>query len=406
MRACSVLALAFFTVSGCAGTVRLELIKPIPAQCPPSADFRVTTYNMAQAPGVNRLVNERLAPAAAAIRQELERSDLVCIQEVWTDQARDAVIQQSGLPPENYYWADTKGVGETGLDRCEPGQLVGIMDCVRKRCSHESDQDISICARNRCLWKLVWLYLSGSRCLNCLTAMIGQSTNQVIGTCVNGLGASRAYGGSNGLLLLSRRPLRNREVVHLPASGSNRVALLATVEIAPGRSVEVACTHITTHLDQAPTSGFRSWRLEQAAQFVRIDRRLRQRAGQRPQLLIGDMNFGQRHGTVNAVMWPTWKLATDAGFVSPAEYARSPICSYCDDNRLAGGLARVLIDHVLIRQSESHWGLRPVCAERVLEQPVVVTDRRGRRRLVSLSDHFGVSVAFKIRGPIARPRLP
>lgn len=406
MRACRILALVLLSVGGCAGTVRLELMKPIPATCPPSADFRVTTYNMAQAPGVNRLVNERLAPAAAAIRRELERSDLVCVQEAWTDQARQAVIQQSGLPPENYYWVDTKGVGETGLDRCDARQLTGILDCVRKNCRNVPGQDTSICARQKCLWKLVWLYLSGSRCLNCLTATIGHPMGRVIDTCVDGLGASRAFGGSNGIIMLSRRPLRNREVVHLPASGSNRVALLATVEIAPGRSVEVACTHMTTHLDQAPTSGFRSWRLEQAAQFVRVSRRLRGRAGHRPQLLIGDLNFGQRHDPVNTVMWPSWKMATDAGFISPAEYAKPPVYSFCSGSCRSPDSSKVLIDHVLIRQSARHWGLRAVCAERVFERPVRIVDRRGRRRSVMMSDHLGVSVAFKIRGPIARPRQP
>jgi endonuclease/exonuclease/phosphatase family metal-dependent hydrolase len=195
-------------------------------------------------------------------------------------------------------------------------------------------------------------------------------------------------------------------VVHLPASGSNRVALLATVEIAPGRSVEVACTHITTHLDQAPTSGFRSWRLEQAAQFVRISRRLQARAGHRPQLLVGDMNFGQRHGSVNTVMWPSWKLAADAGFVSPAEYAKPPVYSFCSGSCLNPTSSKVLIDHVMIRQSDRHWGLRAICAEKAFERPVRIIDRHGRRRLIGLSDHLGISVAFKIRGPIVRPRQP
>jgi endonuclease/exonuclease/phosphatase family metal-dependent hydrolase len=410
MKRSALVGIILFLVFGCgAGThKRIELMPPVPAACPASPSdsngsqsvdqpyFRATTVNIGLAPGVQRYNPERRRPVYAVLKHELQRSDLVCVQEAWLPADRQAVLKAVGLPANQVHLHDSRGEGESGLDRCTPDQVSGILDCMRDKCSDVAAADAAICAREKCLWKLVWLYLSGRRCLNCLTAMVGHSTAEAERMCVNGPGRSRAYRGSNGLLLLSRRPLRNRTVVRLPASGTNRVALLASVEVAPGKTVEVGCVHISSSLKQSPTSGFSSWEAEQAAQLRLTAAALARRAGGRPQLLLGDMNFGQRHGPVNEVMWPTWHLAGRLGYVSAAGHARPPICSYCRGNRLSWTKARTLIDHILLRQGTRGFKLEPLCAETIMDQPVLIRVN-GRHKSVHPSDHYGIAVGFRLR---------
>jgi endonuclease/exonuclease/phosphatase family metal-dependent hydrolase len=391
-------ALVVLFVSGCA-TPRIQLMNAIPSVRPLTrSDIKVVTYNVGLAPGIVRLAKQR----TAAVAEELGRLDydVLCLQEVWTEDDQDAILMSLNLPSENVYRVDTRGEGETGKDVCKPGQIQDIMACTQKKCSHEPPEELATCAASECVEEGIMLYLRGRECLNCLTATAGKNVDDVVKICTGQIGASRIYDGGNGVVLASRWPLLEKGVVHLPSSGANRVALMATVDVPGKGKVEVACTHLSAKNDVSPTNpAFSDWTEEQQTQLRLIAEKLAFRATGRPQLLIGDLNFGQRNdkAAIVALMWSTWRLAADLGFVSPAEYAEPGFCSWCHENWMTHSSDDHLIDHILVRNPVSGQMTVPVCAYRMFDRPISVTDWKGRPSSAHFSDHFGVTVELNIR---------
>ncbi len=400
-----VLTLSSAVLSACAAP-RAQLMSSIPSVRPGRADLRVLTFNAGLAPGLVRYSAQRLAPAVQEVAKQ--DADVVCLQEVWTDAAREAAITALGLPPANVLYADTRGQNESGADYCEPGDLNSMLSCVRSKCADEAPEDVTLCASNQCVEEGTILYLRSRSCLNCVVASVGRSAPEIVRACTRPPGVSRAYGGNNGIILASRWPLLDKEVLPLPASGVNRVALLAGIDVPGKGRVEVACTHISAKARVSPTNAeFGDWTEEQQTQFRLVSEKLASRAPGRPHLLAGDMNFSQRNDAANIapLMWSTWRLAADLGFVSPGEYAEPPFCSWCSANLLVGYGDDNLIDHVLMRNPPpgvmpfaalTRIAVAPVCAYPVFREPVTVTDRHGRPVTTNLSDHYGVIVEFDI----------
>ncbi len=391
--ACVLLAV----LCGCA-TPRTQLLRPFPVG--PSAetpDIRVATFNAGLAPGITSLYSRRLQPISEALSR-LD-ADVICLQEVWTDEARQAAIEGLGLPPENVFYADTAGENETGQDVCTADEIAGALSCAKEKCVGEPAEELGICAYDKCRWPATWLYLRSRSCLNCLAASAGLPADQVYAQCVSKGGASRLYGGRNGVILASRWPLQDREALRLPSSAANRVALLARVKPPGLPAVEVACTHLSAKNRVSPTDPrFDDWEDEMSAQLSQISTRLAARGGRRPQMLIGDLNFGQRHDPdVSAVAWPVWKTAADLGLASPAEYAEPPVCSWCRGNRLNGAGHDCLIDHVLVRRSQVGVRLAPIGVRQIFNQPIRVRGWRGEAIETNLSDHYGIEVDFRLR---------
>lgn len=383
-------------LAACA-TPRVNLMTPIPSEPQSAPQLTVMTWNAAQAPGVVRLANPRLSAAAAALAAR--DYDIVCLQEVWTDQARDTFVAALGLPPENVYYVDTHGEGESGGDKCRVGDIREIIECANRECANEPRDEMTTCVVERCVEAGTHLFFNHRRCLNCLASCAGQDVESVLNTCVRGQGASRLYGGRNGVILASRWPLLNKGSISLPSSGANRVILFATVRLPTGEEVEIGCTHLSADNLVPPTNpAFTSWADEQQAQLRLIAEQLASRAGPRPQLLIGDLNFGQRHEpNIGPMMWSSWRVAADLGFASPGEYAEPSLCSWCRSNRLARSGVNHLIDHALLRNPKAGTQLEPIGAFRVFDQPLFVVNQLGRRVLTHLSDHYGIVVQFVFR---------
>jgi len=392
-----ILVVALFSLTACAAPRQL-LMKPVPTLKPAArADIRAVTFNTGLAPGITRYAKERL-PLLAGTFARLDY-DLLCLEEVWTREEQQTVIDALNLPPENVYYVETEGEGETGQDVCTADQLKAITACAKKKCADEAPEDMTACAATQCTEEGIMLYLHGRACLNCLIASAGKNMDEITRTCTSRTGASRSYDGRNGVILASRWPLLDKGVVPLPSSGANRVALMAHVDVPDRGHFEVACTHLSSRNEVSPTNpAFSDWSEEQQAQVKVISEKLQFRAPGKPQIFMGDMNFGQRNEpVVTAIMWASWRLAADLGFVSPVEYADPPFCSWCHGNRLNTDGLDNLIDHVMIRNPANGPSLAPVGVQRLFDDPVTIVDWKGRPTVVNLSDHYGVAVELVFR---------
>lgn len=369
---------------------------PLPA-CDEGPTVTAVTWNVALGPGMNPMRRPRAPLVAEALGQA--EFDVLCLQELWTDGDRDRVVAALHLPPENLLLPDTVGVGENGTDKCGPGQVSRVVSCAREKCAEVDDEDVSSCVKDKCLVALAPIALFDRPCLNCLIATAGQSADEVERIC-GGKGASRIHGGRTGLLLASRYPLLNRETLVVPATSANRAGLFAAIQV-PGMAepIEVACTHLAaSSKDISPYhSGKTSWREEKLAELDMIASRLEQRAGGRPQLLMGDYNIAPRPGT-NESSGPNdlWQQVLDQGFV-PTPLSIAPSCTSCTENSFRRGKGCTANDHVTVRDPDGGMSLEACSSERLFDQLTVVTNGRGQQVETHLSDHFGVGVTFVAR---------
>lgn len=378
-----------------------------PTNCPNDEPLLETaTVNWGVAPGVVALATPRIAPIAEEVKN-LRGAGILCFQELWTKESKDAVTLALG-PDMHTYYVETRGENERpGIDVCLPGEIGGLAACGKKHCSAEPDEEQTICTLRACHDELVNLYISGGReCLNCLTASVGHPVDEIVKICEQPTlqstiqGASRAYDGQNGVLLASRWPLKNPEALRLRASFSNRVALFATIELAGSEPIEVACTHLSTWNELPPNHPeFSDWDGEMIGQVEDISKRLFERAGKRPSLFMGDMNTGpSRGGDVVEAMPKVWRRIESLWFRSPAACAEPAFCSTCSGNTLRSPTARsYVIDHVLLRDPKGGTELEPVCAHPFIDQRRRFPGYDGGLVDSHLSDHYGVIVKFRVK---------
>lgn len=396
-----------FGVTTCA-TPRLPSVK---WNCPPGEGLLLETvsYNAGLAPGVVPYATPRTERVAEEIGK-LRGTGLICLQEVWEPEARDLILKKLDLPPENVFHAETFGEGEMpGVHRCEENLIDPLLKCAEKKCAGYPDEDKSICVKHKCYMQLAKVYWKDENCIQCLLSMVGHSTDDVRRVCTSEKGQTRTYHGSNGTVLASRWPLKNREVIRLPSSGVNRVALLATVDVPGMGEIEVGCTHLSSETIMDPIlPEFKEWSDEMLAQFDLADRRLTERAAGKPQLFLGDFNAGPgRDGY--GLHWPpvhrgveikasasrVWGHIMRRGFESPVTRAKPTFCTTCNDNDLRGHGSNHLIDHVLLRDPKGGLDLEAACAHPWFDSPVRAVTTEGRSTTVNLSDHYGVVVKFR-----------
>lgn len=369
--------------------------------------LEAATINWGMAPGVISLYTPRL-PVLAEEAEKLQGIGLICSEELWTLESKQVYIKALG-PDMHTFYAETRGENQQdGINVCTPSRVKETAACARKNCGNLPNEEQTICVFQECQGELYRIYLFGApKCLHCLAASVGQSIDGVIDTCVQQkdkppiAGASRAFDGQNGVVLASRWPLQNQEVLRLRASFSNRAALFATVELAGHESIEVACAHISTETKLPPNHpDFSSWDEEMNAQIEDISARLKERAGNRPSLFLGDMNAGPAlDGWISSEAPKVWKRIEELGFHSPAIYADEPFCTICEKNTLRSfpGRGNYLIDHVLLRDPAGGTQLEPILVHPFLDQLYTFRGYGIDWEESNLSDHYGVVVNFRVR---------
>ena len=385
--------------------------KRYPAECREGGPILETvTWNVGLAPGVVSYATPR-TPAVAEELSKFRHVGVMCLQEVWTQEAKDAIVAAMGLPEEQVYYVDTRGMGEEppGSNVCSADQLAPISQCVREECSGLAHpEETTICANRECHDELVSAYMRGGRdCLDCLAASVGKDVDAVEAQCTAPApGVTRAFDGQNGVMLISRWPLKDREWEMLPASYSNRVALYASIELEGRETLEVACAHISTWTELSPAlkdedgdAVFGDWDDEMVAQVTRISDALKRRAQGRPQLFLTDLNAGPEIGRgIKGDMPRVWSRVRALGFSSPAAQAERPFCSVCNGNTLRGPTANSkLIDHVLMRDPIGGSRLEPKCVRSLFDGEHARYFKGYGDGLMEehLSDHYAVAVTFR-----------
>lgn len=384
---------------GCATIMNIfnPMDKPLPVECDPDDDdtFTAVTYNVSIAPGVIPQATPRI-PHAAEAASDIE-FDAICIQEAWSSKATDAIVSALELPEENVFTADTSGRNDTGMNKCTKREVRPMFSCVRKKCPNVHPEETTKCAMQKCQGPALGMYLFARECLNCLVASVGKSTNEIYKTCVRGNGASRAYGGNNGLILASKYPLTNRTVVHLPSSGVNRVALVADAVLPDGSMVHLGCTQLSGPAVTSPTHpDFEDWEDEQIAQFNMVDRALLKSDSGAPIILMGEFGFsiGKPEAKLYTINIETWQHIERLGWWSPAMHTEGMMCNKCAGNNLHGSSKNWQTSHVLIRKTDKDPNIKPVCADRQVMHKKQIRGYFGKEIITNISNSYAIRVMF------------
>lgn len=393
----------------------------------PAATVTVDTFNVGLAGAFIPFEAERRAAIGPALASS--PADIVCLQEVWREEDKDAIAAAvRGRFPEIVRTPNDLATAVTSdidpmcpvppaptAPPCSSAALRAALDdgirCLAASCStrprDESGQTTSTaCAQSMCIGQVGALITSTEpdalRCYGCLaSALPTESLASIRTLCGTNPNAGLAFNGRNGLMILSRHPLSDVETLVVPGTWNRRVITRATATLPGNRRVAVYCNHLTPVFDGVafPYTGRHGcgevgragWATEQLAQARRLVQWVNQTAGATPAVVLGDFNNGPAAAGVVAEAGENYDYlrgqlapATPAGF--------RPACTFCPDNALNGMRTEpVWIDHVFVKNV-------PAAAVRSHERTytdatVTVPMAPGR---VPLSDHYGVRVVLSL----------
>ena len=362
------------------------------------ASLKVATYNLGLAHGYVPLAQERMAPLGLALASS--DADILCLQEVWSREDRRQISDLLVDTFDYHYGNPVEEVrSENGPPTCCPWDLFGegkFVSCMSGQCGDLEGRPFNDCVLNRCQSALQKLKQKDRGCATALMAQVGKDPVAVLLTLFNPLWKAGifAYEGSDGLMLLSKYPLKEKPALDWSSISTlnKRAAIVADANIE-GKPLRIICTHLTSNFDgKVPYTGvFDSWAEENLAQMT--DLLTEASRSPHPTLMLGDFNCGLKSeiGGLDADLEDSCRLVPTAGFVDVL-MEMGPECTFCADghsNTLLAEGGNYLIDHVYSK------GINPLSARVVFKEKVQVkTEADGRMVTTNLSDHFGVLVEF------------
>jgi endonuclease/exonuclease/phosphatase family metal-dependent hydrolase len=395
------------------GRVARELAVRAAASAQPAAPpslLTVLTFNAGLAPGAVALSAERAPRVVEALRNE--PFDILCAQEVWLEE--DFVALRSALadraphvvrsPAEQVPGPSCEPPDVALLEACHRGSCADaaggkLADCMVARCAHLALSLPSDCVA--CLTREPWKRIADAR-LACAVPEASRApgnarpdsrpgSTPAVKPLVGPGSAPLAFGGSDGVVLASRRPFSSTATLRLPSAYSQRVVHHARFEASPIGPLDVFCTHLSATLGQMPHPGRGTWDEEHATQVGAlvewIDQRTRGVKG--ATIVAGDLNMGPHlPGRADARRGAQLERILAAGFVAPYVANRAARCTYCNDNPLAGGApgraGGALLDHVLLRGVPGRVDVARVLDGSVHPHPLAQP----------LSDHYGLAATL------------
>lgn len=307
--------------------------------------------------------------------------DVACIAEVWSDADKLAIVDAAKATYPHAYWKattldtpvddpkDASGVVPPAFTTpaCSGSstKLNAAIDCIRDNCATPKADESGVfgedavtptsCLQSKCLGPVVSLFGSASEadrtCWSCiLTGLFGyEKMGDLRAACSTDPKARFVRGGANGMLVLSRFPLKNPETWVLPATEWRVAVLRAPVSLPNAALVDVYCTALTTPASSSTrpyagqygggaTSAAVAWANELSLQTKKLVDFVRARSGptRRRAIIAGDPysgpSFDDGAGHVLKARFPDSYALLSAAFASGLAPGALPMCTQCGDN--------------------------------------------------------------------------
>jgi endonuclease/exonuclease/phosphatase family metal-dependent hydrolase len=257
------------------------------------------------------------------------------------------------------------------------------------------------CASANCVGQVAGLLFGDpaqQRCYACVVTQLPTSTfGRIRESCANVVNQDLAFDGQNGVMILSRHPLKNAENWVIPGTWNRRTILSATVELPNGAELDTYCNHLTPIFDVQPINTFpytgqygdgmtgaAGWQAEQELQAEKLVDYVAETSGDRPAVIMGDLNAGDAYPEEEIIAEGKATLdLLELAFTPAYSTDYAPLCTFCSTNPVAESESSVWIDHILLY----NIGAESVASTaRIYDEDVVPVDGM----TVPLSDHFGM----------------
>lgn len=396
----------------------------------------VDAFNVALAGAFIPYESERRGPIIDVIAAH--DADVICLQEVWT-QADKELIRSAA--DENFpYSALFENDLDTPVDdptdqqgqippapttvpcpaKIFPGDELTIkaqmdiaIDCVRDNCSTVPGSDTgrtksADCAASSCSIAVAPLLFGTDpqhqRCYACVVPQLPTATfAEMRASCPTVVNQDLAFGGQNGVMILSRHPLKNAENWVIPGTWNRRSILKATVELPNGAELDTYCNHLTPIFTVAPNSintfpytgqygegmkGPGGWQAEQALQAQKLINYVASKSNNRPAVILGDFNAGLAFPDDDIVGEgeETFNIL-EAAYTPAYTTDYTPLCTFCSTNPVTSTESSVWIDHIFLYNLTQS---SVTSTARIFDEAVVAVETLEGDMLVPLSDHFGM----------------
>lgn len=356
--------------------------------------FKIATYNVGLAQGFVPLSKERAPVVIDLLKQE--DADYYCLAEVWDKKDRKKILKSLEDEYPFVHMTDIDQLRRGPKPTCRIGDLFGegkFVSCILDKCKGQDDSDFTQCVTQKCDVPLDNLIGERPYCAQSLMAQVGTSTVRAILRVLNPLWRAGifAYKGSNGLMVLSKKPFVEKGLVDLTdISTLNRRGALYTKIIDENKEPHhLYCAHLSANLEgTAPYTGsFEGWEQENMAQVKKLLESTDH--GLRPTYVMGDMNcsFAIPGLGIKPDFEASCDLFKQAGFDN-FFLEENPECTFCKENTLLkidvkDGEPNFMLDHIFTKHVPQSRTYRAF-------DELVEVEVEGETILSHPSDHYGV----------------
>jgi endonuclease/exonuclease/phosphatase family metal-dependent hydrolase len=308
------------------------------------------------------------------------------LQEVWQPEHVNMLVSTVKADFPYAHWSVTAGDGSYGCSQTETDLLVG---CINEKCAEVELTAMAGCAVKNCANE----YAAVSKgCQRCVLANQTQPPTAIAANCQSSDPNAVAYENQNGLLLLSKHPLKFAEYLGMESSLGDRGVLLARVETGLLPAVDLFCTHLAATLTEVSYTGpYGTWEGERAVQIAALGESLRDKVqNAHTAVVMGDMNCGPGSDDLIAEDSAGFGQLLAVGLQAPYLDSGDAQCTYCSDNTAMSnsGTLGVMIDHVLFSNLPDTTAN---ATRRFFDDPVTL-DIGGEAVEAFRSDHYGLMV--------------
>lgn len=367
-------------------------------------ELTITTYNLGLAHGDVPYAKERLPKIIEALKDPNFVSDVVCMQEVWSDD--DSRLLQAQLADKYPYvfWVPSQQeyLSDTPVASLQQKEFVDFIKAVQERCGAESPETLGVSVQARCQNEFIALARANPACVIALMAQSGKSATlpQILENLTQKKAGKFIADGSNGLLILSKYPIEKSDHLYLESFLMHRAALYVQID-KNGEKYHIFTAHTAANMSPLPYLGkFSSWDEETHEQYKQLIRWINGKNIQDTVYLAADLNssFADEWRQLNGLLPQSCDLFLTAGFV---DLCRGRIsCSFCVDSnliildRIKMGMTypegKDLIDHIFVRDMPNDVRTR---VDIVFDEPVEIT-WNGSKKTTNLSDHYGLQASI------------
>ncbi|MCK5809173.1 endonuclease/exonuclease/phosphatase family protein [bacterium] len=316
-------------------------------------------------------------------------ADIICLQEVWSADDMKKVHEAMNAADDDFYLLYST-TGETGGDPVEPAcsnsEVLPIGMCYQQNCQDQTGTGALLCLAQQCGTEFQNL---SPECRDCMLAE-GQTGNldlqAIMDACMDiGGDTPKEEESTNGLILISRFPMKSKSIIALPSDQIPRQYISATLQTQGILgNIDVVCTQLSNADDGTRADTLRTQQVDSIITFFNKNR------AKNIQLLMGDFDSSPETEMMPAHNAAVWAKLKDALFQNA--WQSDPFCTVCQDNPQ-------------IKATVKDWDIMPEYAAdhifyRPLQNPLFVSTFRtcedsaankSYTKSTSISSHYGVS---------------